>query len=90
MKMRLSLVIRALLLIALSGLVAAGAEFYVAPNGNDANSGTAAEPFATVAKARDAVRRKAAAGLDDPDYQARVATALAAAIVEWRAEARQP
>ena len=34
--------------------------------------------------------KKAAAGLDDPDYQARVATALAAAIVEWRAEARQP
>jgi N-acetylmuramoyl-L-alanine amidase len=25
--------------------------------------------------------------LDDPDYQARVATALAAALVEWRAEA---
>jgi N-acetylmuramoyl-L-alanine amidase len=28
-------------------------------------------------------------GLDDPDYQARVAAALAAAIVEWRAEVRQ-
>jgi N-acetylmuramoyl-L-alanine amidase len=27
---------------------------------------------------------------DDPDYQARVATALAAAIVQWRAEAHQP
>ena len=34
--------------------------------------------------------KKVAAGLDDPDYQARVATALAAAIVEWRTEARQP
>jgi N-acetylmuramoyl-L-alanine amidase len=34
--------------------------------------------------------KRAAAGLDDPDYQARVATALAAAIVEWRVEARQP
>jgi N-acetylmuramoyl-L-alanine amidase len=34
--------------------------------------------------------KKAAAELDDPDYQARVAAALAAAIVEWRAEARQP
>jgi len=34
--------------------------------------------------------KKAAVGLDDPDYQARVATALAAALVEWRAEARQP
>jgi N-acetylmuramoyl-L-alanine amidase len=27
---------------------------------------------------------------DDPDYQARVATALAAALLEWRTEARQP
>jgi len=34
--------------------------------------------------------KKPAAGLDDPDYQARVATALAAALVEWREEARQP
>jgi N-acetylmuramoyl-L-alanine amidase len=30
------------------------------------------------------------AGLDDADYQARVAVALAAALVEWRAEASQP
>lgn len=30
------------------------------------------------------------AGLGDPDYQARVAAALAAALVEWRTEARQP
>ena len=29
-------------------------------------------------------------GLDDPDYQARVAGALAAALLEWRTEARQP
>ena len=34
--------------------------------------------------------KKVAAGLDDPDYQARVADALAAALVEWRSEARQP
>jgi N-acetylmuramoyl-L-alanine amidase len=34
--------------------------------------------------------KKAAAGLDDPDYQARVAEALAAALVEWRSEAHQP
>jgi hypothetical protein len=27
------------------------------------------------------------AGLDDPDYQARVASALAAAIVAWRTDA---
>ncbi|MGD0548377.1 MAG: N-acetylmuramoyl-L-alanine amidase [Terracidiphilus sp.] len=31
--------------------------------------------------------KKPAAGLDDADYQARVAAALAAALVEWRAEA---
>ena len=34
--------------------------------------------------------KKAAAGLDDPGYQARVAEALAAALVEWRSEAHQP
>ena len=34
--------------------------------------------------------KKVAAGLDDPDYQARVADALAAALVEWRSEAHQP
>jgi len=31
--------------------------------------------------------KKVIAELDDPDYQARVATALAAALVQWRAEA---
>lgn len=31
--------------------------------------------------------KKVVAALDDPDYQARVATALAAALVQWRAEA---
>ncbi len=30
--------------------------FYVAPNGSDMNPGTATEPFATIARARDAVR----------------------------------
>jgi N-acetylmuramoyl-L-alanine amidase len=34
--------------------------------------------------------KKVADGLDDPNYQARVAEALAAALVEWRSEARQP
>jgi N-acetylmuramoyl-L-alanine amidase len=33
---------------------------------------------------------KITAGLDDPDYQARLAEALAAAMLEWRAEAHQP
>jgi len=40
------------------------ADFYVAPDGKDTNPGTAAEPFATVARARDAVRGKIAAGLE--------------------------
>lgn len=31
-------------------------KFYVAPTGDDANSGTEAEPFATIERARDAVR----------------------------------
>jgi hypothetical protein len=64
MKTKLSLAITMLLSIVLSGLVAAGADFYVAPDGKDANPGTAAAPFATVAKARDAVRQKVAVGLD--------------------------
>jgi N-acetylmuramoyl-L-alanine amidase len=33
---------------------------------------------------------KITAELDDPQYQARVAVALAAALLEWRTEAHQP
>jgi len=40
------------------------ADFHVAPAGKDTHPGTAQEPFATVAKAREAVRAKIAAGLD--------------------------
>ncbi len=40
------------------------AEFYVSPAGDDANPGSASRPFATIARARDAVRAKIAAGLD--------------------------
>lgn len=43
---------------------AIGGDFYVAPDGKDANPGTADKPFATVARARDAVRQKVAAGLE--------------------------
>ena len=35
---------------------ALAADFHVAPNGSDANPGTAKKPFATIAKARDAAR----------------------------------
>ena len=34
--------------------------------------------------------KKVTAQLDDPDYQARVAEALAAALLSWRSEGRQP
>lgn len=34
----------------------AGLEFHVAMHGNDANRGTASEPFATIERARDAIR----------------------------------
>jgi hypothetical protein len=43
---------------------ATAADFYVAPDGKDTNPGTATAPFATVARARDAVRPKVAVGLD--------------------------
>jgi N-acetylmuramoyl-L-alanine amidase len=42
-----------------------------------------------IAPERDA-SHKTTATLDDPAYQARVATALAAALLEWRTEAHQP
>ena len=38
----------------IAGPGAFAAEFHVAPDGNDANPGTADKPFATIAKARDA------------------------------------
>ena len=40
-----------------------GMEYFVAPNGSDANPGTAAKPFATLAKSRDAIRALKANGL---------------------------
>ncbi len=40
------------------------ADFYIGPAGNDANPGTAEKPFATIERARDAVRPLIAAGLD--------------------------
>ena len=44
----------------------AAVEFFVAPNGSDASPGTREKPFATIAKARDAVRPLIAAGLKSP------------------------
>jgi len=43
------------------------ADYYVAPNGKDTNSGTIGEPFATLLHARDAVRKlKDSGGLKEP------------------------
>jgi parallel beta-helix repeat protein len=64
----------ALLLAASRGVYAQGTTFYVAPNGNDAWSGKLAEPkgndgpFASVVRARDAIRQSKAAqgGLKEP------------------------
>ena len=55
-----SSVIAACLLFACTAT--AGPEFHVSPDGRDANLGTAAAPFATLAKARDAVRALKKAG----------------------------
>jgi len=40
------------------------ADFVVAKNGSDTNPGTAAKPFATLARAKQAVRERLAAGID--------------------------
>jgi len=44
------------LLLAATASVAVGRDFFVAPNGSDSNPGTLEKPFATIARARDAVR----------------------------------
>ena len=43
--------------VALGCQVATAADFHVAPNGNDADPGTEAKPFATLERARKAVRQ---------------------------------
>ena len=52
----------AILLVALAGPARGAREFYVAADGDDANPGTKAKPFATLSGARDAVRRAKKAG----------------------------
>lgn len=41
-------------------------DYFVAPNGSDANAGTKAKPFATLEAARDAIRRDRARGTAKP------------------------
>ena len=50
--------------VCLLACAAQAADFYVAPDGDDANPGTQQQPFATLARARDAVRPLVAKGLD--------------------------
>ena len=45
-----------LVVLCLGDLGVAYADYYVSPGGSDANPGTATQPFATLARARDAVR----------------------------------
>jgi len=49
---------------AFAAAAAVEADFHVATDGNDANPGTRAAPFATLDRARDAVRGRIAAGLN--------------------------
>jgi len=60
-------ILTALLLAPLTALSAA--DFHVSPNGNDADPGTAAKPFATLEHARDAVRALRAT---DPQVNCRI------------------
>lgn len=48
--------------LALATCVAAAKDFYVSPAGSDAHTGTAAQPFATLTRARDAIRALKKAG----------------------------
>ena len=49
----------ALFLLAVTFAAAPGAEFFVSPDGSDANPGTMAQPFATIQRAQKAVRNVA-------------------------------
>jgi len=47
----------AILIWSIGACATSGGEFYVAPNGDDANPGTKQQPFASLTRARDAVRQ---------------------------------
>ena len=53
---------RVVLTLALVAINIHATDFHVAPNGNDANPGTQAKPFATLERARDAIRELKQAG----------------------------
>jgi hypothetical protein len=53
--------------LALTGPAAIAASFYLSPNGSDTNPGTQAKPFATLERARDAIRELKRSGpLQEP------------------------
>ncbi len=75
-------------LLLLGGCLAAAPEFFVAPNGSDAGPGTAAQPFASLTRARDAARGQAATiTLRGGSYPVTSTIALGAADsrITWRA-----
>ncbi len=55
-----------LAIILLAGTTALAADFHVSPQGDDAGTGTAEKPFATLARARDAVRALKAGARKQP------------------------
>lgn len=57
-----STILRTVLIVLTAATVVVAAEFHVASNGNDANPGTTAKPFATLERARNAVRELKKAG----------------------------
>ena len=50
--------------VCLAACAARAADFYIAPDGDNTNPGTLERPFATLARARDAVRPLVAKGLE--------------------------
>jgi hypothetical protein len=59
------LILLPILLTSFMAAQAPATQFYVSPDGNDANPGTQAKPLATIAAARDAVRALISAGLTE-------------------------
>lgn len=59
-------------MIALTSHVTAGVAFHVAPDGNDAGPGTGDEPFASLERARDAVRARRGPTGASPDDSATI------------------
>ena len=61
-KIKFHLLVVALLTSAFLSLAVSAEEFYVSPQGDDANPGTKSEPFASVVAARDALRESGSLG----------------------------